>query len=422
MPQLAQRDDQMAIEALSRAPLFASLPRVEIDQLATTLQARHLPEQTIVLREGCADDHFYVLLDGQVEIIKALDTADERVLGTYEATCLLGEMSLFSRDGCHTASVRALTPVKLLQMTRDDLNALLHRQPRLAYDLVRLLSNRLQESESLTIIDLREKNRQLTVAYRELQAAQAQIVEKERLERELEIARQIQVSVLPPAMPQPPGFETGARIVPARAVGGDFYDVIPLGGQRLGIVVGDVCDKGVPAALFMMRTYSLLRAKAGRSNSPAQVLREVNKHLVSRNPSGMFVTLLYGILDVSTGRFVYARAGHPCPIVLDGSSQPVAIPVAAGQPLGMWDLPKLDEQAVVIARGGMVVLFSDGLSETLEDQAEERRLERLCSRLAGRPDATAQRVCDWLWQEVVACSSAQQRDDFVAVVFKRAAS
>ena len=121
-------------------------------------------------------------------------------------------MSLFAQDGRHTASVRSLTPVKLLQMTRAQLTALLLRQPALAYDLVRLLSPRLQESENATILDLREKNRQLTEAYEQLKAAQAQLMEKERLEHELEIARQIQLSVLPTELPQMPGCDVGACI------------------------------------------------------------------------------------------------------------------------------------------------------------------------------------------------------------------
>jgi serine phosphatase RsbU (regulator of sigma subunit) len=329
-------------------------------------------------------------------------------------------MSLFRADGCHTASVRTTTPAQLLQMSRGDLDALLHRHPRLAYGLARLLTNRLEESENLTIIDLREKNRQLTIAYRQLQEAQAQLVEKERLERELEIAHQIQVSVLPPALPALAGFQIGARIMPARAVGGDFYDVIPLGAQRLGIVVGDVCDKGIPAALFMMRAYSLLRAKARRTGTPAQVLRAVNAHLVSRNPSGMFVTLLYGVLDLASARFEYARAGHPQPIVLDGAARPCAPIARSGQPLGLWDKPALDEQVVSIAPGGAVIVFSDGLSDVLDDSPDERRLDSLCSRLAAGADVSAQQVCDGLWQQVVDSSMSQQRDDFVAVAVKRA--
>lgn len=412
----------MKTDALKQIPLFASLPPGEIAHLARDLRSCEMAQGDIILAEGSSDEHFYVLLEGTVEIIKAAGTADERSLGVRMAACLLGEMSLFSRDGRHTATVRAQSRVRLLQITRSDLDALLQRRPALAYDLIRLLSNRLEESENSTILDLREKNRQLTQAYLELQAAQAQLVEKERLERELEIARNMQLSVLPPALPQQPGIELGALIHPARAVGGDFYDVFPLGEQRLGIVVGDVCDKGVPAALFMMRTYSLLRARIGRRSAPAQVLHAVNRHLIRRNPGGMFVTLLYGILDAASGRFSYARAGHPSPFMLDARQQAAGVAQAGGQPLGLWPTPRLDVQDLTIPAGGLLLLFSDGLSDALAQEGVHTTLQGICAAATSEPQANAQSICERIWQDAVAGSGAGQPDDFVVVAVRRTAT
>jgi sigma-B regulation protein RsbU (phosphoserine phosphatase) len=406
---------------LGRIPIFARLPQGELQHLAATLPAREFPEQAILIREGSRDDRLYIVLEGQVEIIKALGTADERIVAHRDEGALLGEMSLFSREGCHTASVRARTPVELLEMTRSELDALLHRQPLFAYELVGLLSRRLEESEDTTILDLREKNRQLTVAYRELQAAQAQMIEKERLDRELEIAHHIQASILPQSLPAHPVLDFGARIVPARMVGGDFYDLFPVGESRWGIVVGDVCDKGVPAALFMMLTYSLMRAEAPRAASPGEALLAINRLLLDLNPSGMFVTLLYGVLDAATGRFAYARAGHPPPLLLDRACRPVAAPMGVGQPLGLFDVPLLDEQELVIPEGGTVLAFSDGLSDALETTAEENPWERVCWAVAAVPGATAQDICNRLWGEAEATGAdpGVQLDDFVLVVVKR---
>ncbi len=115
----------------------------------------------MLFQEGHSDDKFYILLEGQVEVVKALGSPEERLLGVREAGNLLGEMSLFSRDGCHTASVRSLTPLRLLKVTHTELDALLHRQPQLAYEIIRLLSQRLEESENITILDLKEKNQRL---------------------------------------------------------------------------------------------------------------------------------------------------------------------------------------------------------------------------------------------------------------------
>jgi len=407
------------LETLTRVPLFASLPRVEIEHLAGTLQSRAYPAGAILLQEGQVDDYFCILLDGQVEIIKALGTADERQLAIGRPGALLGEMSLFTQDGSHTASVRTLTPVQLLEMTRSNLEDLLHRQPGLVYDLVRLLSRRLADSEHATIQDLREKNRQLTLAYQELQAAQADLVEKERLERELEIARGIQRSVLPQSVPKPPGYDLGALMVPARMVGGDFYDFVPLSEGRWGIVVGDVCDKGIPAALYMTLSCSLVRAEAGRYESPGETLRAVNRHLVNINTSQMFVTLLYGVLDCAAARFSYARAGHPQPLLLDGLYQPISLPQAPGQMLGLFDEPLLDEQSFAFPPGSLLIIYSDGLSEAANAQGVELGTERLNDLLHGSALLTAQEICDRLWHQVRTWTGAAgPQDDLTLVMIK----
>jgi sigma-B regulation protein RsbU (phosphoserine phosphatase) len=185
--------------------------------------------------------------------------------------------------------------------------------------------------------------------------------------------------------------------------------------------VGDVCDKGVPAALFMMLTYSLMRAEAPRAGSPGEALLAVNRLLVDLNPSGMFVTLLYGVLDAGTCRFTYARAGHPPPLLLDGAGRPVPADVGVGQPLGLFDTPVLDERELVIPAGGMALAFSDGLSDVLEDESEEAAWDRLCDAVAAIPGATAQEICNRVWQEAQAAGADPQvqMDDFVLVVIKR---
>ena len=126
------------------------------------------------------------------------------------------------------------------------------------------------------------------------------------LEEEMEIARHTQQSILPDKLPHHPGYDFGSLIIPACAVGGDFYDFIPLDSGRLCIVIGDVSDKGLPAALFMALTFSLVRAETRRTDSPYQALQSVNRYLLNMNASGMFVTLLYCILDFKTGMLSFS--------------------------------------------------------------------------------------------------------------------
>jgi phosphoserine phosphatase RsbU/P len=410
----------MTVADLSRIALFASLPGDEIRHLEMRLRVSNCPPGRVLFQEGHSDDKFYVLLEGQVEVVKALGSEEERLLGVRMAGNLLGEMSLFSRDGCHTASVRALTPLRLLNVPLNELDALLHRQPLFAYEIIRLLSRRLEESENITILDLKEKNQRLGEAYEELKAAQVQIIEKERLEKELEIAGQIQQSLLPRRLPALQGYELGALMVPARSVGGDFFTYFKLGKDRLGLVVGDVSDKGVPAALFMALTYSLIRAEASRTSSPVRAFRKVNHHLLQMNASQMFVTLVYGILDSSSGDFHFARAAHPSPYLLDEAGRFVEVPVSSGQPLGLFDNLPIDEQQIHLSPGGMLLLYSDGVSETKDVHGTDFAPDSLYRSMAANRTRPAREICEQIWLDVQAHGRGlPQQDDFTALVVKR---
>jgi sigma-B regulation protein RsbU (phosphoserine phosphatase) len=407
------------VERLAQIPLFAVLPRAELEHLAATLSLCKLAPGTLLMREGQCDDHFFILLDGEVEVIKALDTIDERSLAIKQGTALFGEMSLFNPQGQHTASVRARTEAWALQMTHQDFDSLLQRFPALVYEMMRQVSRRLEESENATILDLREKNRQLTLAYQELQAAQEQIIIKEKLEKELAIAHQIQQGILPQELPQRAGYDIAALTIPARAVGGDYYDFIPLDGDRLGFVVGDACDKGIPAALLISLTNSLVHVEAPRSPSPEAALRLVNRHLVQMNGSGMFVTLLYGVLDPS-GMFDYCRAGHPYPLILDENHLPIETGSGSGMPLGIMEEIQLDARWVSIPPGGMAVMFSDGLNEAADPDGNEFGVQGLVAALPEISHLPAQDVCDGLWERVHRfCGDQPQPDDFTVVVIKR---
>ncbi|HEX6391224.1 MAG TPA: SpoIIE family protein phosphatase, partial [Solirubrobacteraceae bacterium] len=144
---------------------------------------------------------------------------------------------------------------------------------------------------------------------------QAEAATRQRFEQELEVAKLIQQNFLPKQLPELSGWQVAAYYRPAREVGGDFYDVIPLPGGKVGFVVGDVTDKGVPAALVMAATRSVLRASAQRLVNPGETLERVNEHLCPDMPEKMFVTCLYGVLEPESGRFRFANAGHDLPYV-----------------------------------------------------------------------------------------------------------
>ena len=178
---------------------------------------------------------------------------------------------------------------------------------------------------------------------------QAEAATRQRFEQELEVARLIQQNFLPKQLPELSGWQVAAYYRPAREVGGDFYDVIPLPDGQIGFVVGDVTDKGVPAALVMAATRSVLRASAQRLVEPGEVLERVNEHLCPDMPEKMFVTCLYGVLEPETGRFRFANAGHDLPYVktAEGSEELRA----RGMPLGLMPgMPYEEKETVLAAR------------------------------------------------------------------------
>jgi serine phosphatase RsbU (regulator of sigma subunit) len=388
----------MKEKALKQVALFAGLPSSEIKHLAGALREREFPAGAIFIQEGETADVFFIVVQGEVEIIKALGTPNERILGVGQPGSFLGEMGLIDPGSRRTASARALTPARLLLMTRADFDALLRRQPVLAYEMVRVLSGRLDQAQNRTILDLEEKNLQLTQACDRLKTAQTQLIEKEKMERELDVARGIQQSMVPRKCPHLTGFDFGARMVPARAVGGDFFDFIPLSENALGIVIGDVSDKGVPAALFMALSSNLVRAEARRSNSPGDVLRHVNRQLMEINDAGMFVTLFYGTLDSATRQLHYARAGHEIPIIFDARGNLIEPQRAPGLPLGVADDILLDEQIVVLPSGGTVLFYTDGITDALDPGGNQFGLDRLRHTLEQLRDSPAQAICDTLLQ------------------------
>src|ERR671913_116270 len=212
--------------------------------------------------------------------------------------------------------------------------------------------------------------RNLTWRFR---AAEAQ--ERERIEHELQVARQIQQELLPEATPDLDGWQIAAYYGPAREVGGDFYDFLEFPDGRLGLVVGDATGHGMPAALVMATTRGMLRAVVQSLESPGEVLSRVNEALVADVPPSTFVTCFYGILDPESGRFVYANAGHNLPCRRhDGQADELR---ARGMPLGLMPGMGYEEKEITLKRGEGVLFYSDGLVEAHDPHYEMFGFPRL---------------------------------------------
>lgn len=406
----------MNLEFLENIPLFKDLPIQVLEKIASVMTLEEFPPDTIVFREGDAGDDFYVVLSGQLEVIKSLGTPDERLIASRGPGEFIGELSLVNPDGLRTATVRTHGPTQLWRMSHQDFDQLLHQHAALGVQMVRVLGFRLTSAHNLSIQDLHEKNVQLQKAYDELKAAQEQIIEKERLERELQVAYEIQKSILPQELPQVPEYDFGRLMSPARAVGGDFYDVFVLDEDRIGVVIGDVTDKGVPSAIFMAQTHALMYAEATRCHTPLEVLARANHHLMRMGASKLFATVLYGVLNRQSKTFSYARGGHELPLVRKQDQPVFLMPWKRGQPIGLLPAPLFDEQTIELIPDTTIFLYTDGISDCRNPAGEFFGLERvkdLLAELAGQP---AQALCDQIWERLARFQSGAMQDDDVTML------
>jgi len=266
-------------------------------------------------------------------------------------------------------------------MPRTEFGALLRRHPALAVEILRAVVERLRITENAVIAELRTSNRELVAAYRDLQAAQARLIEQERIEYELRTARQIQERMLPKALPAIGGWSLSTCWHPARTVGGDFYDCIPVGDGRVAIVIGDVTGKGIPAALVMATTCSLVRFVSEQLHTPGAMLARINDRISADIPEKMFVTCLIAILELDTGYLRFANAGHNLPLVR--GREGVRSLRARGMPLGLLPEMVYEEQEAVIASGELLMIYSDGIVEARNSQRELFGDKRLAAHLAG---------------------------------------
>ena len=246
---------------------------------------------------------------------------------------------------------------------------------------------------------------------------EAEAATRQRFEQELEVAKLIQQNFLPKELPELPGWQVAAYYRPAREVGGDFYDVIPLPDGKVGFVVGDVTDKGVPAALVMSATRSVLRASAQRLVDPGEVLERVNEHLFPDMPEKMFVTCLYGVLDPETGLLRFANAGHDLPYVKTADG--VVEMRARGMPLGLMPGMSYEEKEMTLEHGDGVLLHSDGVVESHAPDRDMYGFPRL-KEAVGKFEP-GQALIDSVLAELDAFTGpdAEQEDDITMVTLQR---
>ncbi len=240
------------------------------------------------------------------------------------------------------------------------------------------------------------------------------------LQNELDVASKMQQSILPTEFPKGPSYQIVGSMEPARSVGGDFFDVMSLENGRIGLAVADVSDKGVPAALFMMSTRTLLKGAAIGNSDPGAVLREVNDLLHEDNEASMFVTVLYAEYDPASGELHYANGGHNPPLLVHADGSSTLLPLTDGIALGLVPDLKYGQDSVTLAPGDAVVFYTDGVTEAMNIENDEFGTEGLRAIFAVSPPSNWEEANSAIFEAVHAfAGDMPQSDDITCVTLWR---
>ncbi len=398
--------------------IFRGLDQQALDTLRELAEVRTYPPETILCHQGEVEHTFYVVVDGLVAISQVLEDGQERMLGIKRPREYFGELGLLD-DTPRMANCVTITTVTVLEITEEVFENVLENSPVIAYSLMRHVVDMLRNTDKLAIADLTAKNQELREAYRELQAAQEELVEKERLERELEIAATVQRTLLPGTLPEYPDYHLAAYLKPARQVGGDFYDAFELDDDHVALVLADVADKSVQAALFMAVARTLFMVEGRRILSPASVALAVHRSVIDVAPSAdIFITAFYGVLDRPSGRLTYVTAGHERPLVARPGEGVFSLN-GRGRFLGMIEKLQLEEYEVRLKAGDRLILFSDGVPDAMNESGMQYGRERLMTFLDNHQQLSAREMVEMLATDVAQwCGDAPDFDDLTLLVLE----
>lgn len=285
--------------------------------------------------------------------------------------------------------------------------------------LLESLWHRYRDEVGLLAESLLFMERELRSKIRELVVTSAA---KERIESELNIAREIQMGMIPkifPPFPEKPEFEMHAMLEPAKEVGGDLYTFFLLDDRHLCFAIGDVSTKGVPAALFMVITQTLIKTHADRDLSPAAILSGVNRALSTDNPKSMFVTLLVGMLDTQTGILRYANAGHNPPVILAESQEAYYHKAKCGLVAGAFPESRYKETTLTLAPRDSVFLYTDGVTEAMNRRHEMFSEERLLRELEGLKHEPVDHITKGIMKKIREFAADEPQSDDIAMLIIR---
>lgn len=396
---------------------FGALEPDTLQTLRNVAVRATYPPGTTLCHQGRIEHTFYVIVSGHVIVNQVLEDGQERILNTVGPMGYFGEMGLID-DAPRMANCITLTPVTVLEVTEEAFDKYIEESPSMAYAVLRNILATARSMDNQYISELQAKNEALQKAYADLQQAQADLVDKERLERELELAAAVQRSLLPSDLPQFPGYGFAAFLEPARQVGGDFYDLFEIDADHLGILIADVADKGFHAALFMAVTRTLFLQAGKGSLSPAAVATAVHQGMLEISTHDTFLTAFYAVLHRPSGRLTYIRAAQDRPLWHRPGRDVEALP-GDGRFLGMIAGITLEEHTIRLQPGDRLVMFSDGVPDAVNPAGESFGSHRLRETVAACAHTPARQMVNHIAQAVALWrQDAAASDDLTLLILE----
>ncbi|OQY36467.1 MAG: hypothetical protein B6243_03070 [Anaerolineaceae bacterium 4572_5.2] len=356
--------------------VLGSLSVEDVAELNQVAVWREYPSGAVVCKEGELEHTFYVIESGMVSVTRRLNDDSDQVLGVLRDGQFFGEMGLLD-DVPRAATIRTMTTCKLIELSEETFDALVARNPAVGVTLLRGITRSLRDTDRRAMTELELKNQALARALDELKAAQAELLQQERLKRDLEIASKVQRSILPAWLPTISGFEFSVQSKPAREVGGDFYDVIEVSDDCFALVVADVSGKSWQAAIFMAIVRALLLREASEHLSPAETMQKIHSQIMKTSTAEMFVTMFYGLVNTKDNRMRFVRAGHDRPILYRAVTRSMELLAPPGRFIGLWPELIIEEEETTLQPGDCLVCYSDGVPDARNAQGDAFGLDRL---------------------------------------------
>jgi len=401
-PAKERRGGERREAAIRWIALFRDADPREVEEALGGLDVLAIPAGTPLLRRGEANADVFILLSGRVLVQMGDDPSPETSIEIAAGECI-GELSAIDGQPV-TALVVAASDVRVLKLDRDTFWNRLMPMRGVGANLMRTLSERMRRSNEKAL------------------ASQRQGLELQHLRKELEVARQLQASMLPlqrPLFPGRPDIEVCGFMEPTARIGGDLFDAFFVDDRTLFVCVGDVSGHGIAAALFMVRVIGLLRGLAMETASPEKILETLNDRLCIGNDANLFVTLFCGFLDVQSGRLVYSNGGHCAPMVC-GVMGAATLPLPKGALVGAASGRRYSSLERTLEPGETLLCYTDGMTEA-EDRAGVPFSEKGCLEILGRNMASPlPALLDCLYENVMGhCGSGMLADDCTMLAVRR---